>query len=182
VLIERAGANAVGVGPWTPDRLPDLPAPTRPGLAETIAVVVSITIGLALLAWQQLAKPIVVGGTGYALFNPDLWSFWLPWFAALLVVEAVFAVVLWRAGGYTWPLAAVNVVTGLAFLLPAVKLLQEGTLFDPGLTAAVNEQGFGQALAPAGTVLAVVMVVSQVIDIVDGFRKAASRDRQVSTS
>ncbi|MHB8958689.1 MAG: permease prefix domain 1-containing protein [Candidatus Limnocylindrales bacterium] len=181
-LVERAGTHAIDTGAWTPDRLPDLPAPTRPGLAETVVVVVSIAVGLALLAWQQLARPIVVDGVGYALFNPDLWSFWLPWFAALLVVEAAFAVVLWRVGGYTWTLAAVNVVTGLAFLLPAVKLLQDGTLFDPGLTAAVDGQGFGPALAPAGVVLAVVMVVSQTIDIVDGFRKAAGRGRQARTA
>ena len=87
-------------------------------------------------------------GAGYPLFNPALWSFWLPWFAGLLVVEAIFAIVLWRAGGYTWMLATVNVVTGLAFLLPAVKLFQDGTLFDPGLTAAVNAQGFGPRSRP----------------------------------
>lgn len=181
-LVERAGGRSIVAGPWTPDQLPDLPAPTRPGLAETVVVVVAIGFGLALLAWQELARPIVVEGTGYALFNPALWSFWLPWFAGLLAIEAVFAVVLWRAGGYTWRLAAINLVTGLAFLIPACKLLQDGTLFDPGLTAAVNAQGFGSALAPAGIVVAVMMVVSQSIDIVDGFRKAAMRNRQAPTA
>lgn len=177
-LIERGGARNPAFGTWTPDRLPELPAPSRPSLAETIVVVVAIAVGLMLLAWQQLARPIVVGGTGYPLFNPELWSFWLPWFAALLVVEAVVAVVLWRAGGYTWTLAIVNVITGLAFLLPAIKLLQDGSLFDPGLTAAVNAEGFGPALAPAGIALAVLMVFSQAADIVDGFRKAARRGDQ----
>lgn len=180
-IIERAGAQAPSAGPWTPDRLPELPAPTRPALAETIVVVVAIAVGLGLLAWQELARPIVVNGTGYALFNSELWSFWLPWFAALLVIEAGFAIILWRSGGYTWTLATINVVTGLAFLLPALKLFQDGTLFDPGLTAAVNAQGLGPALAPAGIAAAVVMVVSQTIDIVDGFRKAAHRgDRPVA--
>ncbi len=178
-IMERAGTHAVDVDPWTPDRLPEIPAPTRPGLAETVVVVVSIGIGLVLLAWQQLARPIVVDGTGYPLFNPDLWSFWLPWFAGLLVVDGILAVVLWRAGGYTWLLATVNLVTGLAFVIPATKVLQDGTLFDPGLTAAVNAQGFGPTLAPGGIVLAVMMVISQAIDIVDGYRKAAGRNRQL---
>jgi hypothetical protein len=181
-LIERAGAHTIDAGPWTPDRLPDLPAPTRPGLPETIAVVVAIGIGVALLAWQEFARPIVVGGTGYPLFNPALWSFWLPWFAGLLAIEAVLTIVLWRAGGYTWLLAGANLVLGLAFVIPACKLLQDGTLFDPGLTAAVNAQGLGPALAPAGIVLAVVMVVSQTTDIVGGFRKAAGRTRQIPTT
>ncbi len=178
-IIERSGAQAPDAQPWTPDRLPELPAKAQPGLAETIVIVVSIAVGLGLLGWQQLARPIVIGGAGYPLFDPALWSFWLPWFAGLLVVEAIFAVVLWRAGGYTWTLAAVNAVTGLAFLLPALKLMQDGRLFDPGLTAAVNAQGLGAALAPAGVAIMVVMVVSQTIDIVDGFRKAAGQKRQI---
>jgi hypothetical protein len=178
-LIERAGSHGIETGAWTPDRLPDLPTPSRPGLAETIVVVVSIAIGLGLMAWQQLARPIVVDGAGYPLLNPALWSFWLPWFAGLLVIEAVLAVVLWRAGGYTWTLACVNLVLGLATVIPACKLLQDGTLFDPGLTAAVNAQGFGPTLAPVGLVLAVVMVISQTTDIVAAFRKAATRGRQV---
>lgn len=144
-------------------------------------VVVSIGIGLTLLAWQQLARPIVVDGTGYPLFNADLWSFWLPWFAGLLVIEACLTILLWRSGGYTWLLAGVNLLTGLAFVIPAVKLLQDGTLFDPGLTAVANAHGFGPTLAPLGIVLAVLMVVSQTADIVGGFRKAAGRDRQVPT-
>lgn len=174
-LFERAGAQAPDAGPWTPDRLPSLPDAKRPGLAETIVIVVSVAVGLALLAWQQLARPIVVDGVGYPLFNPDLWSFWLPWFAALLALEAGLSVVQWRAGGYTWTLAGINVVTGLAFALPAVKLLADGSLFDPGLTAAITAQSFGPSLAPLGPVLILLLVVSQTIDIVDGFRSAASR-------
>ncbi|HEY4754104.1 MAG TPA: permease prefix domain 1-containing protein [Candidatus Limnocylindrales bacterium] len=177
-MIERAGALSSNAEPWTPDRLPPLPRPMRPGLAETVVVVVAIGIGIALLVWQQLARPIVVGGTGYPLFNPDLWSFWMPWFIGLFVIEAVFAVVLWRGGGYTWTLAALNLVLGLAFAIPAVRLIQDGTLFDPGLTAALTAQGYGSALAPLGSALALLIVVVQTIDILDGFRKAARRDEQ----
>jgi hypothetical protein len=177
-LIERSGAASPVSGPWTPDRLPELPAQIRPGLPETIVTVVAIGIGLGLLGWQQIAHPILVNGVGYPLFDPSLWSFWLPYFAGLLAIEAVFAVVLWRAGGYTWLLAGVNTVTGLAFLIPALQLLQDGNLFDPGLETAVNGLGLGGALAPAGTLLMVAMVVGQTIDIVDGFRKAAGQKRQ----
>ncbi len=174
-LIERSGAPGPMGVPWTPDHLPDLPAPARPGLAETIVTVVAIGVGLGLLGWQQIAHPILVNGVGYPLFDAALWSFWLPYFAGLLVIEAVVAIVLWRAGGYTWTLATVNLVTGLAFLIPALKLLQDGAVFDPGLEAAVLAQGLGPALAPAGVVVMVVMVVAQAVDIVDGFRKAAQK-------
>jgi hypothetical protein len=177
-IIERTGATTVVREPWTPDRLPELPAKTRPGLPETVVTVVAIVIGLGLLVWQQVAHPIMVNGVGYPLFDAALWSFWLPYFAGLLVIEAVMAVVLWRAGGYNWTLAGINTVTGLAFLLPALKLLQDGNVFDPGLERAVSGLGLGGVLAPAGTLLMVGMVIGQTIDIVDGFRKAAGQKRQ----
>lgn len=180
-LIERAGATMT-VGPWTPERLPELPAKTRPGLAETVTTVVAIAVGLVLLGWQQVAKPIVIDGTGHPLFNADLWSFWLPYFALLLVIEAIFAVVLWRAGGYTWTLATVNVVTGLAFLLPALKLLQDGVVFDPGLAAAVEKVVPSNAFAPLGVILGVLLVISQALDIVEGYRKAAQRGDGLATA
>jgi hypothetical protein len=177
-IIERSGAQGPTAEAWTPDRLPDLPAPTRPGLPETIVAVVAIGVGLALLGWQQIAHPILVNGVGYPLFDASLWSFWLPYFAALLVVEAVFAVVLWRAGGYTWTLAVVNLVLGLAFLLPALKLLQDGVLFDPGLVTAVRSLVSPTTWEAAKTAFMLLMVVGQAIDIVDGFRKAARQKRQ----
>jgi hypothetical protein len=178
-IIERSGAKGPMSEPWTPDRLPDLPAPTRPGLPETVVTVVAIAIGLGLLGWQQLAHPIMVNGIGYPLFDAALWSSWLPYFAALLAIEAVFAVVLWRAGGYTWTLAVVNLVLGLAFLLPALKLLQDGVLFDAGLVAAVRALVSPTIWEPARMALMLVMVFGQTIDIVDGFRKAAAQKRQI---
>jgi hypothetical protein len=173
VLIERAGAGRAGLEPWTVDRLPRLPERVGPSTAETVVSVVAIVVGLVLLVWQQVARPIQVEGSGHALFDPALTAFWLPWFLGLLVIEGVLLVARWRVGGYTWALALVNLVLGLAFLVPALKLLQDGALFDPGLETAVLGMGLGPALAPAGVVMMIALVGGEVADIVKGFREAA---------
>lgn len=157
---------------WTPDKLPEPPAAaateTLPEIAFSIAALVIATIALV---WQQTAMPITIDGVSYPLFNPDLWSFWLPWFLAVLGLEIVFHLALYLRGGWTWPFAVVNTVLNLAFAIPAIWLWSQGLLFDPGLVAALDAMGLAEAFRPAGVVIAVVIIAVTGWDIADGWLK-----------
>ena len=168
---------------WTPDRLPELPAGATVSRVETAFSVAFLAIAASALLWQQTARPIVIDGGSFALFNPDLWSFWLPWFIGLLALEIVFNIALYLRGGWTWLFAIANTALNLAFAIPAIWLWSEGMLFDPGLAAAFAELGLTEAMRPAGIVIAVVIVAVTAWDIIEGFLKAARTARpQVASS
>jgi hypothetical protein len=177
-VIERSGRASLGDA-WTPDNLPELPAvEARPHIAEIVISIVALGVAIAALIWQQLAMPITIDGTGYPLFNPDLWSFWIPWFVVVLGLEIVFTFVRWARGGWTWVLAAVNLALNVAFTIPAVWLLQRQMLLDPALVKAIEAQvGSSAWITPTTTVIGVVAVAIASWDSVDGFRKAARRAR-----
>jgi hypothetical protein len=177
-LVERSGRTTLRHA-WTPDDLPELPAvEARPHMAEIVVSVVALGVAIAALVWQQLAMPITIDGTGYPLLNPDLWSFWIPWFVAILGLEIVFTFVRWARGGWTWVLATVNLVLNVAFTIPAVWLLQREMLLDPALVNAIESQvGSSAWITPTTTVIGVVAVAIASWDSVDGFRKAARRAR-----
>ena len=42
------------------------------------------------------------------MFDPALWSSWLPFLVAMLVANAGLEVVKYRTGRWTWPLVAIN--------------------------------------------------------------------------
>ena len=170
-LMERSGTPSKGVA-WTPDRLPNLPSSKGESPAELGVAVIAMIVGAVAIVWQQGARPITIEGASYPLFDATLWSFWLPYFLALLGVELATTLARWRLGHWTWSLAVVNLGTNIAFAVPALWLLQNGMLFDPGLEAAILDLGVGPALAPAGMVLIIVVAASSAWDAIDGFRKA----------
>ena len=177
-VIERTGQTPFGAQ-WSPDDLPELPSSAaRPLVAEVVVSVVGLGVAIAALVWQQLAMPITIAGTSYPLLNPDLWTLWIPWFVAILGLEIVFAVVLWTRGGWTWVMATVNLLLNVAFTIPAVRLLEQGRLFDHGLVSAIEAQvGSAAWVTPTVSAIAVVAVAIASWDSVVGFRKAAGRAR-----
>ncbi len=180
-VIERSGEAQAEARPagltWTPDRLPELPKGTSASAAEIVVACVAMIIGAGALIWQQTAMPVVINGTSYPVLDPALWSFWMPWFLALIAIELVMTLLRWRAGGWTFGLAIVNTLTSVAFAVPALWLFGNGMLFDPGLEQAVAGLGLGVAFAPAGAVIAVVVAASTAWDAFDGFRQAFMRSR-----
>lgn len=179
-VAERVGSDALPAtdGPWTPDDLPDVPAPDRLGLGEAIASVAFGAIVLVVIVWVQLASPIVIEGTAYPLFDPQTWS-WLVWYmAGLTALEILFSVGLYLRGRWTWAFAAVNAALGLAFVIPVLWLTNDGRLFNPELVSAVETLSNGNWLKTTLGITAVVILIIVAIDIVDGFRKAwrTSRD------
>jgi hypothetical protein len=177
-LLERYAKDEEIGEPWTPDRLPETPADTvKPHLSEIVLSLVALTVLAGALVWQQVAQPITIGGQDFPLFDPALWSFWLPWFLLILGLEIVFTFVRWARGGWTWVLAGVNLVLNVAFTVPAVWLVQTGQLFDPALVAAIDAQVGGGWLQPTIAIMVVVAVVIAAWDSFDGFRQAWIRSR-----
>lgn len=170
--LERSGQPALGES-WTPDRLPELPA-GRKGLhpAEVAVSIVAMIVGSVLLVWQQTAKPVVIDGVGYPVFDPALWSFWMPYFLVLLAIELVALLWRWRTGGWTWAQATLNLVTNIAFVVPGIYLIQNGMLLDPGLLAALDSLTGTVWLGPTVAVITVIVVASGIWDAIDGFRQA----------
>ena len=191
VLIERFGESGESVGlrsdgtmrAWTIDDLPDLPDAGRISLME---VGVSIAVNLLLigsLLWVQLTPPIAIEGVAYPLFDPALWSFWLPYFIVITAIEIVFYVLLYRHGRWSWAYAVGNAVLGAAFAIPALYLIQNGMLFNPELIAAlVTTTGTGDWVEATGTVTALIVVLVVIIDAIDGFMKARRATEQAGAS
>ena len=171
-IIERTGAGGdMSARTWSPDDLPEVPAPERLGVAELVGSV-SVNVILAVfLIWQQAAPPTVIDGRATPLFDPALWSFWAPWFLAVTLVEMAFTVALYVRGRWTWAAAAFNAVLGAAFVIPAVWLIANGMLLNPKVVDAISAAG-GTWLDATIATTAVVIVAVVAWDAFDAFRKA----------
>jgi hypothetical protein len=178
-LLERSGEVPPLGEAWSPDKLPETPAESvRPNLVETVLSIVALGVLGGVLVWQQVAMPVTIDGTSYPIVNPALWSFWIPWFLLVIALEIGFTLVRWARGGWTWVLAAMNVVLGLAFVVPAIWLVTTGQLLDPGLVAAIEaEVGTSAWLQPTLAIGATVALVIFAWDSFDGFRQAWIRSR-----
>jgi hypothetical protein len=179
-VAERAGAAYIPATgrPWTPDELPELPAPDRLSLGEAIASVAFGAFVLAAIVWVQVANPISIDGVGYPLFDPSA-SVWLWYLVGLTVAEIVFALALYRRGRWTWPYAIVNAILAAALAIPVVWLIREDLLLNPALVAAIDAKTGGSWLEPTMVITAFVFAFIAVIDSVDGFRKAWRTSHQV---
>jgi hypothetical protein len=183
-IIERLDIDVnEGDTGWTPDRLPALPAAGRPNVAELALSVAGLLFAGVFIVWQQVAAPIVIDGQSYPVFDPALWSFWLPWFLVVIVLELVFtgAVATVDAlGRWTWARAVVNAVLAAAFAIPAVWLLQTDQLFNPAAVEALGPAALDAVTGPISTILAVSIAVIAGWDAVDGFRRAYLAERSAS--
>ncbi|GGD23498.1 permease prefix domain 1-containing protein [Nocardioides daphniae] len=178
-IVERSASpevttEAMGVAPWTPDSLPQLPRGPRGAIGETITNVVWLAILALLLIWQQVAPMVRIDGEQLPVIDPDLWSFWMPLVLLTLVAEAAFEIVKYLAGA-TWTVgfAALNTLTGLLFAAPVVWLASEERLLNPAFVEAMRDHVGG---FDAGTVHTVTLVVALGIwlwDTVDGWTKAS---------
>lgn len=157
---------------WSPNELPDLPDDGRMGVAELVFTVFFNVLVLAALVWVQWQPLIAIDGEAFALFDPALWSFWMPWFIAVLISEVLLTVARFLRGRWTWPLANVNATLGAAFALPVLYLWQNDLLLNPELVTKVSASAGSTWIGVTGTITAIVIVVIVAIDAIDGFRKA----------
>lgn len=157
---------------WTPDQLPAPPEGTGAGrLSELIASVVFLPIFAAAIVWQQSVSVFTdAAGDPIPFLNPDLWSLWIPWFLGIIVLEILFAILIFRRG-WTWTLAIVNVGLNAAFTIPAVWLLRSGQLVNEAYLDAI-----GWPWGGAGDVVLTIVTVAAVgiaaWDALEGLMKA----------
>jgi hypothetical protein len=171
VVVERSGAGSpTKIVTWDPDQLPD--TSRKVSLVESIASIAVLALFATALVWQQVASPVVSDGRVVPVLDPALWSSWLPWFIAVIVLEMAFAVWLYRARAWTWRHAAANVALNLAFAVPAITLLQSGRLFNPEFIAAMVEGGWPAAENHLVAITTVGIAVVSTWDAVDGLLKA----------
>ena len=161
---------------WTVDDLPECRTTAGSGSPSSLATLVFNVFVIGALLWMQVVQPIPVDGTSFPLFDPALWSFWLPWFIVVPVIEIVFTVLLWLADAGRRATRSSNAVLSAAFALPAVYLLLNDMLFDPALVAAVTAVTAGTAwMHVTGKIVAAVLILIAGYDAIDGFMKARRR-------
>ena len=180
-LLERSAARmSLPQRTWSLDQLPEVPSPERLGIGEAVATVAANLFVAAGLLWVQLAPPIVVDGQAYPLFDPALWSFWLPWFLAVTLAEVGFAVLLYLRGRWTYGLAAINMILGAAFAIPALYLLANDLAFNPLLVEQIRAITGGTWMDVTASITMVVIAVIVTWDAFDGFRKAWLNQRRAA--
>ncbi|MCD4534901.1 permease prefix domain 1-containing protein [Nocardioides sp. cx-169] len=165
---------------WTPDRLPELPRERSGSLVELVSTLVWLGLVGGAVVWQQFRSPV---GDHEPVLDPDLWSFWLPLILALIVVEAAFEVVKYRAAAWSPTLATVNVGLGALFAAPFVYLAAEGRLLNPAAVAEIQAQWPGFDPDTMHSAVIVVAVAIWLWDGIEGWvrtRAAVSAARIIS--
>lgn len=177
-ILERTG-DTREYKTWSLDSLPQLPDTARGrgyGLREFIPAVVFLLFFAGALVWQQFFSVFTDGsGRPIPLLNPELWSFWLPYALGIIALELVFAVGLYAAKRWTWPMAILNVLLNLAFAIPAVWLLLTHQLWNVEYFAQFGWVDVAANWIDPASAVAVVLVAGG--DIVDGFVRTVRANR-----
>lgn len=170
VIDRTSGGRRRSAASWDAADLPQIPT-GRVGLGETIFALLAYLLFIGLIVWQQNIWVVrSAGGASVPVLDPELWSFWLPWFIVLAVLEMVFALALYAAGRWTWVLAGVNVALNLAFAVPAVVLLATDRVISQAFRQEFAE--FIPVVDMFVRILPFVIIGVAVWDTIDGFRKA----------
>jgi hypothetical protein len=158
---------------WT---LKDLPAYERnlPGLTELAFALVWPVMLIAALVLQQFTL------TDVPVLDPAHWSFWWPYLIAVLVLEGVYAIWVYRLGTYTRTVATVNAVVSLLSAVPLVWLLATDRFFNPAFTSFV-ETGSGDSKQWVTAIAITAVVLASLWDIVDVTLRAERARRGLPT-
>jgi hypothetical protein len=181
VILERSGTPQITnwQPKWTPDQLPEY-AHDRRTTGDLAAELVWIGILAAAILGQQFWSFAVVQDESVPVLAPAEWSFWWPYILVVLALEAVFAVWVWRRGGWTWLAAGINIVLGLAAAVPLIWLALEQRIFNPAFFEALNwtPNEFGVTdVITASTVVTILFVF--VWDAAQGILKAHRAQAEV---
>jgi len=187
VLVERVDAAreardeiAGASGRWTVDRLPAL-QPSRVTAGETVGEIVTTLISVGgILFLSGAAWFADASGDVIPVFNPAVWSLWMPILIAVLVSIAGLHVVIFLAGRWTMPLAFAHAALQLAFSVPVVALALTGSLINPKFADAVRWPPLADGNGPAMLALAIGTVLVTAWYIFDGFRRARRADVRTS--
>ncbi|MET1153139.1 permease prefix domain 1-containing protein [Arthrobacter sp.] len=173
-ILERTQGSSTPITKWTPKDLPHARDNARAGrLGDLIATAVFLTLFAAAIIWQQWGAIFRDGVMEpMPVLDPTLWSFWIPYFLGLLVVEAIFAAAVYLRG-WNRSSAGLNVLLNFAFAVPALWLFLTNRLLNPAVLEAIRWPSSEEADAAVRSVIVFVVVGIAIWDMVDGFIKAA---------
>lgn len=165
---------------WTVDSLPEVSQDREITLVDTVASVVFIGLFVVVLVGQTF-RSWVQGpdGDDVAVLDPALWSGWLPFLVAVLLLEAAVVVWRYRVGRWTRPVGAATIATSAAFVLPVAWLAWQERLFNPEFVDAVGMSASVLGYVNDGVAAGAVVVL--VIEVVDTCWKVLKAERAAST-
>ncbi|MFG3554639.1 permease prefix domain 1-containing protein [Micromonospora sp. NPDC047557] len=167
VLIERSQPT-VDLPDWTVDELPDVPAHRDISLVDTIAAVAMLVLTIGYLPLQHYQSWVRASdGDNIPVLDPALWSFWLPALIVVLLAIAVFEIVKYRIGRWSWPLFAVKALLNLAFTVPLAGLALSDALLNPALRERLSWLADADNRNLLNALIALGVAVVLVWDLID---------------
>lgn len=137
-IMERVDVED-GLEGWTVNKLPEVPGRRSVSLGDAVGSSAFLILLLVALVGQNF-RSWVPGSDGedVPVLDPALWSGWLPFLLAALVLSLVAEAWKYRVGHWTWPIASLVIVASAAFALPVAWLADRGELLSPEFRAAVD--------------------------------------------
>lgn len=164
------------MGQWTLERLPEI-RPKGFGVVDLIASLVYVVVVIGAILWDQSIGFVSVDGAPVPVLDPALRAFWIPLLVVVLIAVAVFAVVRFRVGRWTFGLAAVNALLAVAFAVPIVWIAAQGALLNPVFLDTVAASDAAVVAQVVDIVVGCTAIVVALWDLVDGFVRAARSPR-----
>lgn len=161
-------------GRWTVDRLP-VPASGRMSASDIVTELLTsilCVVGLVVLAGIR----VTVDGVDVPLLAAGFRELWVPVLIGVLVAQALLYVVVYVRGRWTFRLAGINSVLGIAFAAPLTLLALRGQLLDPAFGPAVGVPDLGAADSLLMVILAISFVLVGAWEVIDPFRRTARAD------
>ncbi|GAA1961537.1 permease prefix domain 1-containing protein [Microbacterium deminutum] len=181
-LLERAGSGRPrGALPeWSLDHLPE-PRPVGVGVADLVVTLVFLAAAAVAVLWDQLIGFVRIDGAPLPILSPGLWPWWIAGLLALIVAEAIFAVVLFRTRRWTKELAFANALIALSGAVPALYLLSQNALLNEAFfTTVIPEDSAAEVYSIVSILTGFAIVVIAGWNIVDGIVKTWRMSRSAA--
>ncbi|MFC0509328.1 permease prefix domain 1-containing protein [Micromonospora costi] len=171
-VLERTNTS-LNLPAWTVDQLPEDHTNRQITLVDTAAAIGWLVLVIAYLPIQHFRSFVPsADGENLPILDPALWSFWLPFLMAVLVLNVGLEIAKYRAGRWTWPLVGANAVLNLAFAVPVIWLISTDRLLNPDFVNRWEWLSREENLNNLGTVAIVGTVLIVLWDVIDSARKA----------
>ena len=120
---------------------------------------------------------VTINGESYPVFDPSLWTFWMPWFLAILALEVVFTLLRWRrAGGGTRSRSSTSGSTSRSSCRASISC-RTTCCWTRASWRRSTPRPAARGCEPTLAIGLVVAVVVAAWDTIDGFRQAWLNDR-----
>ena len=168
-IMERTGTD-LGTT-WDLNQLPE-PHEQRPGRMDMLGSLVFLGLFLGAIIWDQLPGFIRINGESIAVLNPQLWPWTMGVFLLLVALEIIFAIALYRRGGWSVTMGVLNTLLNVAFFSWFITLLARGELFSAEFLNLAVENGVGDAsFYTLAVMFGFGVGVVALWDIIDGWIK-----------